>query len=47
MQLHNNDLIVNYTALKIKIKELVEASIINTEDPNKKEVARNFKASSC
>ena len=29
------------------MKELVEASIVDTEDPNKKEVARNFKALSC
>ena len=47
MQLRNNGLAVNYTALKLKMKELVEASIVDTEDPNKKEVAKNFKASSC
>jgi len=47
IQLRNNGLAVNYTALKLKMKELVEASIVDTEDFNKKEVARNFKASSC
>ena len=47
LQLRSAGLAVNYTSLKIKMKELVEASITDSNDSKKNETLRNFKASSC